>query len=82
MQPTLASRHISSLPAAGDSHSARPGGGRSLIPLGNVCRDIGVHLGLQRLGQHPPGAFPHDLIDQRRRAILPAYRLSRRQGLR
>jgi hypothetical protein len=41
------------------------------VPLGGVRRDIGVHLGLQRLGQHPPGAFPHDLIDQRR-AVLPA----------
>jgi hypothetical protein len=42
-----------------------------LATLGGVRRDIGVHLGLQRLGQHPPGAFPHDLIDQRRRAALP-----------
>jgi hypothetical protein len=23
--------------------------------------DIGVHLGLQRLGQHPPRVLPHDL---------------------
>jgi hypothetical protein len=41
-----------------------------LIALGRVRRDISVHFGLQRLGQHPPGAFPHDLIDQRRRAVL------------
>jgi hypothetical protein len=41
------------------------------VPLGGVRRDIGVQLGPQRLGQHPPGALPHDLIDQRRRAILP-----------
>jgi hypothetical protein len=41
--------------------------------LGGERRDIGVNLGLQRLGQHPPGAFAHDLIDQRRRAgLLPA----------
>jgi hypothetical protein len=33
-------------------------------------RDIGIYLSLQRLGQHPPGAFPHDLIDQRQRAVL------------
>jgi hypothetical protein len=26
--------------------------------------DIGVHLGPQRLGQHPPGTLPHDLVDQ------------------
>jgi hypothetical protein len=41
------------------------------ITLGGMHRDIGVHLGLQRLGQHPPRAFPHDLIDQRRRDTLP-----------
>jgi len=40
--------------------------------LGGMRRDIGVHLGPQRLGQHPPGAFPHDLINQRRRAVLAA----------
>jgi hypothetical protein len=42
-----------------------------LIPLRRERRDIGVHLGLQRLSQHPPGAFAHDLIDQRRRSALP-----------
>jgi len=42
-----------------------------LIPLGGMRRDIGLHLGLQRLGQHPPCAFPHDLVDQRRRDTLP-----------
>ena len=41
-----------------------------LIALGGMRRDIGVHLGLQRLGQHPPGALSHDLINQRRRAAL------------
>jgi hypothetical protein len=35
------------------------------IPLGRERRDIGVHFGLQRPGQHPPRAFPYDLIDQR-----------------
>jgi hypothetical protein len=43
-----------------------------LIALGGMRRDIGIHLGLQRLGQHPPRALPHNLIDQRRRAVLPA----------
>ena len=43
-----------------------------LVPLGRERRDIGIHLGLQRLGQHPPRALPHNLIDQRRRAILAA----------
>jgi hypothetical protein len=37
------------------------------FPLGGERRGVGVHLGLQRLGQHPPGAFPDDLINQRRR---------------
>jgi hypothetical protein len=41
----------------------------AFVPLGGRRRDIGVHLGLQRLGQHPPGALPHDLIDQRRAAL-------------
>jgi AAA ATPase domain len=41
------------------------------IPLGGMRRDIGIHLSLQRLSQHPPGTLPHDLIDQRRRAVLP-----------
>jgi len=36
-----------------------------LIPLAAERGDIGIHLGAQRLGQHPPGALPHDLIDQR-----------------
>jgi hypothetical protein len=48
-----------------------PAGAAVLIAFGGVRRDIGVHFGLQRLGQHPPGALPHDLIDQRR-AVLPA----------
>jgi len=30
----------------------------------------GVHLGLQRLGQQPPGTFADDLIDQRRLATV------------
>ena len=43
-----------------------------LVPLGGELGDVGVDLGLQRLGQHPPRAFPHDLIDQRREPSLPA----------
>jgi hypothetical protein len=43
-----------------------------LAAVGGEAGDIGIHLGLKRLGQHPPGALPYDLIDQRRRAILPA----------
>jgi hypothetical protein len=39
---------------------------------------IGVHLRLHRLGQHPPRALPHQLIDQRRtttRTIITSRRL-------
>jgi len=31
--------------------------------LGRKRRDIRIYLGLQRLGQHPPGARTDDLID-------------------
>ena len=27
---------------------------------------VGVHLGLQRLGQHPPRTLPHEFVNQRR----------------
>ena len=63
-----AGQHLSRLVRAIADHQAVT----ILAPLGGMRRDIGVHLGLQRLGQHPPGTLPHDLIDQRRRAILPA----------
>jgi hypothetical protein len=43
-----------------------------LVPLGGELGDVGVHLGLQRLGQHPPRALPHNLIDQRRRTVIAA----------
>src|ERR1700722_3961909 len=43
-----------------------------LIPLAREPGNVGVHLGLQRLGQHLRGALADDLIDQRRRAILAA----------
>jgi len=42
-----------------------------LIPLRGMRRDISVHRGLQRLSQHPPRAFPHDFINERRRAVAP-----------
>jgi hypothetical protein len=38
-----------------------------------VSGSVRLSLTLQRLGQHPPRALPDDLIDQRRRAILPAF---------
>ena len=44
-----------------------------LVALVGELGDVGVDLGLQRLGQHPPGALADDLVDQRRRP-------SRRRG--
>ena len=38
-----------------------------LVALAGELGDVGVDLGLQRLGQHPPGALADDLVDQRRR---------------
>jgi len=38
------------------------------VPLGGEPGDVGVHLGLQRLGQHPPGTLLDDLVDHRRTA--------------
>ena len=43
-----------------------------LVPLSRERRDIGIHPGGQRPGQHPPGTLSHNLINQRRRAVLPA----------
>ena len=34
----------------------------ALIPLGGICDQIVVNLGLQGGGQHPPGALAHDRI--------------------
>jgi hypothetical protein len=33
-----------------------------LTPLGSELGYIGIDLGLQRLGQHPPGVFPDDFM--------------------
>ena len=38
--------------------------------------DVGGDLGLQRRGQHLPGAVPHDLVDQRRRLPISRQRAS------
>jgi len=40
-----------------------------LVALAGELGEVGVDLGLQRLGQHPPGALADDLIDQRRRPV-------------
>jgi hypothetical protein len=36
-----------------------------LVALVAELGDVGVHLGLQRLGQHPPRTLADDLVDQR-----------------
>jgi hypothetical protein len=71
-------------------HLHRPGAGQYLprlvmpvphhqaaaapVPLARERRDISVHLGLQLLGQHPPRALPHDLVDQRAPTSLSLFR--------
>jgi hypothetical protein len=37
----------------------------ALIMLTGELGDVGVNLGLQGLGQHPPSALADDLVDQR-----------------
>jgi hypothetical protein len=39
-----------------------------LVAFTDELGDVGVDLGLQRLGQHPAGTLTDDLIDQRRRS--------------
>jgi hypothetical protein len=36
-----------------------------LVALVAGLGEVGVDLGLQRLGQHPPGTLADDLVDQR-----------------
>jgi len=36
-----------------------------LVTLVGERGDVGVHLGLEGLGQHPPRALADDLVDQR-----------------
>jgi hypothetical protein len=57
-------------------HQAAP----VLIALLDELGNLGIHLSLQRLGQHPPGALPHDLIDQRRRTTGRNGRLAELAG--
>ena len=44
----------------------------TLVAVGGKPGDVGVNLRLQSLGQHPPRALAHDLINQRRRTGRPA----------
>ena len=46
-------------------HQPPPG----LVALAGVAGDVVIDLGLQRLGQHPPGALADDLVDHRRTAF-------------
>src|ERR1019366_7223970 len=69
-------------PGAGQ-HRPRPGGAVAhhhppaiLIAQPRELVDVGGDLGLQRRGQHLPGAVPHDLVDQRRRLPISRQRAS------
>ena len=59
-----------------DLYRSRGGGDRALgvVPVAHhqaptvlvgELREVGVDLGFQGRGEHPPGAFAHDLVDQR-----------------
>ena len=37
-----------------------------LVTLVGEPGAVGIHFGLQRLGQHPPRALPDKFVDQRR----------------
>jgi hypothetical protein len=52
----------------------------ALVTLIDELRDVGVDLGLQRLGQHPAGALPDDLINQRHPAARVTSARSRSDG--
>ena len=56
-------QHLAALVRAVAHHPPPP----PLVALLDVLGDLGVHLGSQRLGQHPSGTLAHDLLDQRRR---------------
>jgi len=48
-----------------------------LVELIDQRIDIGIGLGLQRGGQHPPGTLPRDLIQQRPRRHIARRHLTR-----
>jgi hypothetical protein len=53
-------QHLAGLTVTVVSHQAA-------ATLASELSDVGIDLGLQRLGQHPPSTLTHYLIDQRRR---------------
>jgi len=55
-------QHLPRLVGAVAHHQSPP----VLVALADVAGDVGVDLGLQRLGQHPPGALAHELVDHSR----------------
>jgi hypothetical protein len=57
-----AGEHLARLMRAVAHHQPPP----ALVTLVGELGDLGVDLGRQRLGHHPPGTLAHDLIDQRR----------------
>ena len=62
--------HLARLMVAVAHHQPPP----VLVALVGESGAVGVHFGLQRLGQHPPRALPDEVVDQRR----PRGRRSRR----
>ena len=60
---TGAGQHLAGLVGAVAHHQPAP----VLVALVAERGDVGLDLGLQRLGQHPPGTLADDLVDQRRR---------------
>ena len=57
---TARGEHLPGLMRAVAHHQPPP----VVVALVGVAGDVGVDLGLQRLGQHPPGTLPHQLVDQ------------------
>jgi hypothetical protein len=53
-------QHLAGLVGAVAHHQPAPG----LVALADEPGDVGVHLGLQRLDQHPPGSFADDPVEQ------------------
>jgi hypothetical protein len=56
-----AGEDLAGLVAAVAHHQPPP----ALVALAGELGDVGIDLGLQRFGQHPPRALADDLVDQR-----------------
>jgi hypothetical protein len=54
----------------------------ALVALARELDDVGVDLGLQCLGQHPPGTVANDLVDHRARRHRATYGAITASGVR